>query len=244
MIRHRITLSYEGSCYHGFQSQKNALAIQDVLEERLEKLYGRTVKVEAAGRTDAGVHARGQVVAFTAPPLIPTARLPAALNGLLPEDIVVLGAGQEKESFCPRRDARAKIYSYTVDNGPFPDVFWRRFAWHLPCSLDLEAMRAGAHYLAGRHDFKAFQASGSAVENTVRTIYALDIERRGSFIKFLFRGDGFLYKMVRNITGTLVEVGQLKKEPGDIENILFAGDRRLAGETAPAKGLCLEKVFY
>ncbi len=244
MAHYKMTVAYDGTAYHGFQIQENALTIQHFLEKALAALYGTCIRVEAAGRTDAGVHARGQVVNYCAPSLVPEAQLPAALNGLLPKDILVIGAKQVEESFSARRDARAKIYSYTIDRGPFPDVLCRRYAWHISRPLDLQAMQKAATYLEGKHDFRAFQAAGSRVRTTVRTLFSLKLTVEGQFISFGFNGDGFLYKMVRNITGTLVEVGLGRLSDQDITPILLAGNRKQAGATAPARGLCLEKVIY
>ena len=243
-VNFRLTLSYDGTGYSGFQIQENALTIQEVLETCLEKLFGRFIRVTAAGRTDAGAHARGQVVHFMAVPIIPQDRLPHALNGLLPGDIVVKGAVLEKESFDARRDARGKRYRYTIDNGTFPDVFWKRYAWHLSAPLDLDRMRHAAAYLVGEHDFRGYQAAGSSVESTIRRIDTLSIVREGHFFHFFVEGNGFLYKMVRNIVGTLVEVGCSKKKPDDVRMILQSRKRENAGMTAPARGLCLEAVFY
>jgi tRNA pseudouridine38-40 synthase len=239
-----IIFSYDGTSYHGFQIQKNAVTIQEHLERALEKLYGTKIRVEAAGRTDAGVHARGQVVNFFAPAVISPGKLPLALNSVLPRDIVVIEARSVKKEFNARRDAEAKIYSYTIDNGPLPDVFWRHYAWHLADSLDLEAMRTGASFFLGRHDFKAFQASGSSVETTERTLFSLEIEQKGHLVVLWFEGSGFLYKMVRNMTGTLVDLGLKKRKPLEIPGILKSKDRKKSGITAQSKGLCLEKVLY
>lgn len=244
VLNYMLVFSYDGTAYHGFQYQNNALTVQEVLEDSLTKLFRQGIKVEVAGRTDAGVHARAQVVTFFAPPLLPPERLPLASRGLLPGDIVVLGAKEVAVDFNARRSALAKIYSYTIDSGKFPDVFKRNYAWHLPCQLDLGAMKKAASYLVGKQDFKAFQAAGSKVESTVRTLFTLDLVRRDRFIIITYKGDGFLYKMVRNITGTLVNVGRQKTHPRQLQEILESKNRAEAGETAPARGLCLEKVLY
>lgn len=239
-----LRLAYDGTSYHGFQFQKNALTVQELLEKSLTKIYRKKIKVVAAGRTDSGVHARGQTANFFAPPLLTSQQLPRALNSLLPPDLVVLQAKIVTAGFHARRDARAKIYTYTIDNGPAADPFYRRYAWYIRTSLDLEAIREGARLFAGKHDFKAFQSSGSTVKTSVRTLFSLRVVREKNFIILTFMGDGFLYKMVRSITGTLVDVGRHRRKPQGVRDILAGKDRREAGMTAPAKGLCLEEVLY
>ncbi len=242
---YRIHFAYDGTAYHGFQIQKNALTVQQVLEEALQQLFEQNIRLEGAGRTDAGVHAREQVASFYASPRIPVERLPYALNGLLPPDIVVYEAASAEPGFSARKDARAKLYTYTIDNGLFPDVFFRLYAWHLRKPLKVEAMDAAAAHLQGQHDFKAFQSSNSDTGGTVRTLFQLSVSRLpGSRVVLSYEGDGFLYKMVRNITGTLVEVGLGKREPPAVKKILESKDRRWAGVAAPPHGLCLERVYY
>ena len=239
-----IVISYDGTSYHGYQFQKNALTVQEVLEKNIKKLYSKMIRVEVAGRTDTGVHARGQVVNFLAPDLIPAERLAFALNRILPRDIVVLEARIVPNTFHARRDATAKVYSYTIDNGRLPDVFNRHYSYHVSNPLDVEAMKTGASFLLGEHDFKAFQAAGGTVETTKRTLFSLKIEKQEPFIILSFEGSGFLYKMVRIITGTLIEVGRGKRSPEELREILEGKDRKGAGKTAPSKGVCLEKVVY
>ncbi|NMB42178.1 MAG: tRNA pseudouridine(38-40) synthase TruA [Firmicutes bacterium] len=244
MANYKLVISYDGTAYHGFQFQDNALTIQELLEKCLKKVYKKRIKVDPAGRTDSGVHARGQTVNYFAPEIMPPERIPLALNRILPRDIVVLGADLVPDGFNARRDALAKIYSYTIDNGFFPDVFLVNYAWHLYGPLDLEAMRQGASLLLGKHDFKAFQASGGTVLSTERTLFSFDIKKNKNIVKLIFQGDGFLYKMARNIVGTLADVGLHRKKPQEIRKILDSLDRGTAGKTAPARGLCLEKVLY
>jgi tRNA pseudouridine38-40 synthase len=241
---YKIIFSYDGTSYHGFQVQENALTVQEVLERSLEKIYGKKTRVVVAGRTDAGAHARGQAANFFAPDYISPEVLPLALNSVLPRDIVVFKAEKVDNSFHARRDACAKTYSYTIYNGRFPDVFLRFYTWHIAERLHVEEMKLAASFLLGKHDFKAFQASGSSVKTTEREIFNLEIRQDGPLVKFWFKGDGFLYKMVRNISGTLVEVGLKKRNPENMRQILKSGERQDAGKTAPAQGLCLEKVFY
>lgn len=244
MQNYKIIFSYDGTSYHGFQVQKNALTVQEVLERGLERIYAKKIRVVVAGRTDAGAHARGQVANFFAPGNISPEALPLALNSVLPRDIVVSEADKVDNNFHARRDACAKTYSYTIYNGRFPDVFLRLYTWHIAERLHVEDMKLATSLLLGKHDFKAFQASGSSVETTEREIFILEIKQNGPVITFWFKGGGFLYKMVRNISGTLVEIGLKKRNPENMQQILKSGKRQDAGKTAPAKGLCLEKVFY
>jgi tRNA pseudouridine38-40 synthase len=244
LATYKLVISYDGTAYHGYQYQENAYTVQEALEKALRKLYGEKIRVGAAGRTDAGVHARGQVVSFCAPERIPGDRLKQALNGILPKDIVIVEAGRVADGFLSRKDAKGKVYTYSIDNGSHPDVFMRNYSWHLPCHLDLEKMQKTAALFLGEHDFKAFQAAGSPVKTTVRTIYSLTVTRKNHFIILRFEGNGFLYKMVRRITGTLAKVGLGKREPKEVLAALTNGRRRFAGPTAPPGGLCLEKVLY
>lgn len=244
MATYKLVISYDGTAYHGFQYQENAYTVQEALEKALLKLYGEKIRVGAAGRTDAGVHARGQVVSFCAPERIPGERIGQALNGILPGDIVIVEAGRAAESFLSRKDAKVKVYTYRIDNGLYPDVFTRNYSWHLPCRLDLEKMRAAAALFQGEHDFRAFQAAGSPVKTTVRTIYSLTVTKKNHLIILRFEGNGFLYKMVRRIVGTLAKAGLGKREPKEVLAALKNSERRFAGPTAPALGLCLEEVIY
>jgi len=266
-----VAVAYDGTNYHGFQKQRGtALAtVQDVLEKKLSLLASQQVKVTGAGRTDAGVHARGQVINFkTRGWNIPAERIACALNSVLPPDIVAVASQEVSCDFHARFSARAKIYSYTIFNERTPSPFCRFFSYHVPQSLDLRAMQAAAELLTGEHDFRAFQAAGSLVKNTVRNLYLCKVvvggrfclpdcppESKenfmpgnflpgGKFVRIYFKADGFLYKMARNLTGTLLEVGRGKIGPDNVLSILSSGDRSRAGPTAPAHGLCLEKVEY
>lgn len=240
----KVHLSYDGSAYHGFQIQPSAVTLQEVVEKALSRLYGLDVEINFASRTDAGVHAREQVINFWAPLNIPLERLPRALNGLLPEDVVAFHAEQVAPEFHARYSARRKVYVYTIDNGDFPDVFRRRFAWHMPRELNLEAINQSTPHLIGYRDFRCFQAAGSDIKDSHRSLYRLQVTKKGQFIYFLLEADGFLYKMARNITGTLVDIGLGRRKPSEIPQLIQKGDRSLAGPTAPARGLCLWKVIY
>ena len=244
MATYKLVIAYDGTRYHGFQYQENAYTIQEALEKALKKLYGEAIRAGGAGRTDAGVHARGQVISFRAPERVPGTRLKQALNGILPKDIVVIEAGEADDDFLSRKDAKGKIYTYTIDNGPYPDIFRLNFAWYLPCRLDVEKMQEAAALFQGEHDFKAFQAAGSRIVTTVRTIYELTVTKDQNIIVLYFAGNGFLYKMVRSITGLLVKIGIGQRIPEDVRYALQNGKLRHAALTAPAKGLCLEKVLY
>lgn len=246
MSNTRLDITYDGTCYSGFQVQENAPTIQGELERALEQIYKRKVRLTGAGRTDAGVHARGQVVNYSAPFTVPLERLPDALNSLLPADIVVTGAASVPPGFHARYDARRKKYSYTIDRAPYPQVMLHRFSWHYPDPLDLEAMAQAAALLEGKHDFRAFQAAGSTVRDTERTIFHAKVKDMPCerLLRLLFDGDGFLYRMVRLITGSLLRVGKGQITPEDLAAVLGGSRPEAVGPTAPPHGLCLEQVDY
>ncbi len=241
----KLTLSYDGTNYHGFQRQKNALGIQEVVENCLSKLYSEKIGITASSRTDAGVHARGQTVNYyTDAHNIPEERIVYALNSVLPEDIRVLESEIVPLEFHSRHDAQSKMYSYTIDRGRFHSVFWRLYSCHIPFPLDIKAMVEGAQYLLGRHDLSSFCAAGSSVISKEREIIKVYWLEKGDLAQFFIEAEGFLYNMIRIIVGTLIEVGRHKIKPRRVQEILEARDRKLAGPTAPASGLCLEKVNY
>lgn len=240
----KILLEYDGSNYHGWQKQKNALGIQEIVEKAIYRVTGENVKVVGAGRTDAGVHARGQVANFHTNCRIPVERLPYAINSHLPEDIAVKGAEEVPADFHARYSAKSKVYSYTIYNGPFPSPLLRRYSYFYPRPLDVEAMREAAKAFIGVHDFSAFRASGSPVKSSVRKIMKLEVKKSGDLIIIEVEADGFLYNMVRIIAGTLLEVGSGKKKPEEIPLVIDSRDRERAGITLPAHGLCLERVVY
>lgn len=243
----KVTIAYDGTNYHGFQEQRGTgfKTIQGVLEERLSRLAGREIKVIGAGRTDAGVHARGQVVNFdTGGWTIPPHRVACALNGLLPRDIAALKSEEVPASFHARFSAAAKVYRYSIYNGRTPSPFLRLYSYHVPRPLDVEAMREGAAFLAGRHDFSAFRALGTPVKTTVRTVFEAEVIREGDMVYIDLRADGFLYHMARMIAGTLIRVGLGRLPAAEVGEILASRDSLRAGPTAPARGLCLERVEY
>lgn len=243
----KLTLAYDGTNYHGFQEQRGSglPTIQEVLEKVLQKFTGRRVVIYGAGRTDAGVHALGQVVNFDASGWpIPTDRIPLALNGALPDDIVVREAAEVPEGFHARFSAISKTYCYQIYNRRIPDPFYARYSYFEPRELSLSSMQEAAGYLLGQHDFAAFRAQGTPIKSTVRTIYQLTVERSASLIRITVKGDGFLYNMVRIIAGTLLQVGLGKYPPQTLAGILASGQRSLAGPTLPPQGLFLVQVEY
>lgn len=241
----KLTLAYDGGAYHGFQRQENAVTVQAVLERELVRLFGSFAKFAASGRTDTGVHARGQVVSFHTTGTIPVERVVRALNSLLPPDIVAIEAEEMPLTFHARCSARSKLYLYTIQQGDIPDPFTRKYAWYVRQPLDVAAMNAGLAHVCGTHDFTAFQAVGSAIRNPVRTLYkAHCLQKSADRLEFAFWGNGFLYHMVRNLVGTAVDIGRGKRAPEDIQRILANKDRHQAGATAPPQGLYLQKVCY
>lgn len=241
----KLILAYDGSAYHGFQRQANAMTIQQLVEERLAKLFGHTLKLNGSARTDAGVHAYGQVVNFYTQGTIPVERIVLAAQGLLPPDIVVVDASEETPGFHARRSAKGKIYRYRLLNSRLPNPFERKHAWHISTSLDTALMHEAAQAVVGTHDFSAFRAAGGAPVSPVRTIMAAACREVGtSGIEFEFLGTGFLYHMVRNLVGTLVEVGRRRRTPDDFAKVLAGRDRHAAGITAPPQGLYLVEVKY
>lgn len=245
MTNFRITVAYDGSRYGGWQrlgGQDNT--IQGKLEHVLSEMTGHRVEIHGAGRTDAGVHARGQVAHFK----IETGKTPdeirAYLNRYLPEDIAVTACDAVDDRFHARLNAKAKRYVYRIWNSATPNVFERKYLCRWEAPLDLERMQAGAARLVGEHDFKAFCGNKRMKKSTVRTIYELRVERIGDEVRLTFYGTGFLQYMVRILTGTLVEIGEGKRAPEEIDEILASRDRAQAGITMPPQGLTLDEVIY
>ncbi|MHC4934481.1 MAG: tRNA pseudouridine(38-40) synthase TruA, partial [Planctomycetota bacterium] len=240
----RITIAYEGTAYAGWQVQPNATTVQGVLERAAEAINGEPTSVLGAGRTDAGVHARGQAARVTIARDIDPERLPHALNANLPEDVVVRHAKPVTADFHPIRDAIAKHYRYTLRVARFSDPFDRRHSLLVPERLNVDAMERAAGLLVGTHDFRGFQKSGSPRNTTVRTLSQLDVARSGDYIHLHFVGNGFLYGMARNLAGTLLRVGQETLDPEAIPAGLTRGGREIAGPSLPPRGLCLMEVHY
>ncbi len=241
-----IVISYDGTNYSGFQIQANAPTIQAEIERALAVIYKEPVRIAGAGRTDAGVHAYGQSASFKAPFTIETDQLPSALNSLLPPDIVALKAYEVPESFHARFDAKSKTYSYSIDRAPYSQVLSRLYNWHMPEPINMEKLQRAAKIFEGTYDFKSFQASGARVTDTTRTIYRVDIEENcdNRQLKLYISGSGFLYRMVRMITGTIIRAGKGDLTLSDIETALTSHNSKVMGPTAPAHGLCLEEIIY
>lgn len=239
-----LVLAYDGGRYHGFQRQKNAISVQNILEQKLAVLFGHTIELAASGRTDAGVHAYGQVVNFFTIGTIPIDRVVKAINSLLPDDIVVQKAREMDMEFSARHSAKDKTYIYRVQQGELLDPFLRSYTWFVKKSLNIDLMNQALAMLVGEHDFSAFQAAGSAPMHPVRTIYRADCEKQNNEIIFTFWGNGFLYHMVRNIVGTIVNVGLEKTSIEKFREIFYSKDRKKSGATAPAQGLYLKEVNY
>ena len=255
MRNFKVVLQYEGTRYQGWQKQESTEnIIQGKLEALLSKMANEKVEVQGSGRTDAGVHAAGQVANFHVDTDKSPAEIMEYMNFYLPDDIAVISIKEAEERFHSRLNAKGKTYCYRVLNTNIPHVFERRYAHVVEQKLDIEAMRKAASYLEGTHDFKAFTSNKRSKKSTVRTIDSIQITYTASEfwktngdldeICFIFSGNGFLYHMVRIVTGTLLEVGLHKRKPEDMAEILKSGKREYAGELVPAKGLTLMEVRY
>ncbi len=237
-------MEYDGTNYAGWQRQLNGLSVQEMLERAFEAASGECVRIHGAGRTDAGVHAMAQTAHFDTSCSIPPEKICYAINMQLPSDIRVKSSQLADDSFHARFDAKGKHYRYTINNTAHASAVYRHTTAHVRGSLDVAAMREAAVYIAGTHDFAAFCASGSEVKDTVRTVYSLMITEEKPFIHIDIKGSGFLYHMVRIIAGTLIEIGQKKRMPASMREIIESKNRERAGVTAPAKGLMLMSVYY
>jgi len=258
----KIVVEYDGTGYHGWQSQVNANTVQGVLGDAVRRITGENCGIIGASRTDVGVHAVGQVANFITGSKIPVERFPQALNSALPDDIVVKAAEEVGLDFHSTYSANGKRYRYLIHNSPFPSALLRHRAFHVTQPLDVDAMQEACRHFLGTHDFSAFRASGSRVKTSERTIFEVSVRKRGDgsaasqgdngtvppflpvLVEFEILGSGFLYNMVRIIAGTLAEVGAGKRSPGDMPAIIESRDRKKAGKTAPAHGLYLVEVYY
>ena len=244
MKRIKLTVAYDGTNYCGWQIQPNGVTVQEVLEGALGDLLKEEIHIMGASRTDAGVHALGNVAVFDTGARMPGDKYSYALNTRLPADIRIQESREVSSDFHPRFAKTVKTYEYRILNRRFPDPTRRLYSFFYYYPLDEERMRRGAAYLVGEHDFKSFCTAKADVESTVRTVYSLDVEREGDMITLRIRGNGFLYNMVRIIAGTLLRVGSGAMEPERVKEILEARDRSLAGETARPEGLTLVGIEY
>ncbi len=242
----KLTVSYDGRAYFGYQVQDGQITIQQVLEEAIKKATGENIKTVASGRTDSGVHAKGQIVSFDTNCTIPPEKLYRAVNVHLPNDIRVVKSEQVEESFDARKSAKKKTYLYRTYLGEVENPLVDRYAVRVDSKFNIKDLKRVAKMFIGEHDFKCFCASGSSVKSTVRTIYSIKIVKKGEFIDFFITGNGFLYNMVRTLVGTIFTLSNKpKKEAKElVEKLLAEGGRDLVGKTLPAKGLTLYNVEY
>lgn len=241
----RIKVAYEGTRYQGWQKQETSEnTIQGKLEMLLSRMCEEKITVQGSGRTDAGVHALGQIVNFHTTCTMGTEEMLQYMNRYLPEDIAVVEIAEASERFHSRLNAVGKRYSYRVWNSSIPNVFLRRYAYTVTEQLDIEAMRRAASYLVGEHDFKAFTSAKKGKKSTLRRIDSVDISGKGDLLTFTFTGNGFLYHMIRILVGTLLEVGRGERDETSIPALIASKDREKAGPLMPGKGLVLEEVFY
>lgn len=243
----KIVIQYEGTRYQGWQRQgggSSANTLQAKFEALLEKIAGAPVEICASGRTDAGVHALGQAANFRMDTELSPGELMETMNRYLPEDVAVVSCQEAAPRFHARYNARGKTYCYRVWNSRTPNVFRRKFVHQVEEPLDVASMALAASFLEGTHDFAAFTSAKKGKKSTVRTIERIRIEREGEEIRFTYTGDGFLYHMVRILTGTLLEVGLSKRASGDVKRVLAGKDRQQAGPLVPARGLMLMEVYY
>ena len=244
MKRVLLTISYDGTDFHGWQYQPELLTVQGVLEEALLKLFSKKVTVIGSSRTDAGVHANGFCCHLDCDDNIPDAAFLRGINSLLPQTVAVKGVRKVESDFHARYDAQGKTYVYHIYNSNKKDAFKSRYAWHIERNLDIDKMNEFCQKIIGTHDFSAFCSAGATVETTVRTIKDCYVEKNGEDVTLTVTADGFLYNMVRIIVGTAVAVSDGRINPNDIADILNLKKRDAAGMTAPPQGLFLEKVIY
>lgn len=244
MHNYKMTVQYDGTRYSGWQRQGNtASTIQYRLEQCLSRLLGEEIEISGSGRTDAGVHALGQVANFRSGAYLDCPQFLIQLNESLPEDITVVDLRLASDRFRARLDAKEKTYRYTINNSVFTDVFRRKYEYQLTAPLDIKAMEDTAGLLLGTHDFKGF-STGRTKKSTVRQLKSIEIIQDGSKLYLDFTGNGFLYNMVRILTGTLIEAGLHQRTPESVLDVFETLDRPQAGFTAPPQGLCLIKVTY
>ena len=240
----KLTIEYDGKDFNGWQKQPNKLNIQGTIEQAIKSITGEDVELNASGRTDAGVHAIGQVANFKTDSQIPIEKMAIAINSRLKKSIVIKKAEEVEERFHSRLNCKKKTYRYVINNSFEGTAIYRNLETHIPQKLDVEKMKEAVKYFEGEHDFKAFKASGTSSKNSIRTIYEAKVYAEKERIFIELTGNGFLYNMVRIIAGTLVEVGMEKIKPEQIIEIINEGKREKAGKTLPPQGLYLLKVMY
>lgn len=244
MRRIRLRVSYDGTNYSGWQIQPSAITVEKVLDDAIYQLTGEHIHVIGASRTDAGVHAMGNVAVFDTASSIPADRFTYALNRYLPDDVIVQESDEVNADFHPRHCDTKKTYCYRILNTEFGIPQKRNYTWNVAGNIDIDRMKKAASYLIGEHDFKSFCCVRTQAESTVRTVYSLDVDKKDEEIHITITGNGFLYNMVRIIAGTLIQVGKGRFEPEYIQYMLDACDRTQAGQTAPPQGLTLMKIDY
>jgi len=242
--KYLLIIEYEGTAYHGWQMQTNAITIQEVLEKALSRILNAKTTVLSSGRTDAGVHSEGMPAHFVTASKMATGELQLALNSILPHDISIKEVREVPMTFNARGSVKYKLYRYVILNRDYPSALNFRRSWFIPHDLDVAAMQRAAEYLLGEHDFTSFRAGNCNAKSPIRTMSRVEIVKRKDFLNFEFEGKGFLKHMVRNFVGTLVYVGKNKISADQVKIILEARDRKVAGPTAPSHGLCLIKVEY
>ena len=240
----RITVEYDGTDFSGWQRQPGLRTVQDQLESAIRQMTGEEVRVQGAGRTDAGVHADGQVASFPLAAAIPEHGLLRGLNSILPPDIAIVAVSEAPEGFDARFSARGKVYRYQIWSHLVRSPLHARSSWHCRSTLDMAAMRAAARALVGEHDFRAFRASDCERRTTVRAVRRLDVDRQGALLTLEIEATAFLKNMVRIVVGTLVDLGRGQLPPDAVARMLETGDRTAGGVTAPPQGLTLLRVIY
>ena len=240
----KLIIEYDGKKFGGWQKQPNKLNIQGEIEKAIEEITGERVELNASGRTDAGVHSLGQTANFKTNTQIDIEKIPVAINSKLKNSIRVINAEEVDESFHSRYSCKGKKYRYVINNSKYGSAIYRDLEYHMPIKLDINEMKKAIKYFEGEHDFKGFKASGTSSKNSVRTIYNAEVKRDEDRIIIELEGNGFLYNMVRIISGTIVDVGLGKIKPEEIPEIIASKDRSRAGKTLPAHGLYLVEVYY
>lgn len=240
----KLTIEYDGKCYNGWQKQPDKLNIQGEIEKAIYNITKEKVELIGSGRTDTGVHALGQVANFKTNSNIPIEKIPLAINSQLKSSIIIKSAEEVDERFHSRYNAKHKTYRYIINNSKTGTALYRNLQYCFPIKLDVEKMKEASKFFEGEHDFKAFKSSGTSAKNSVRTIYKAVVKEEGENIIIELTGNGFLYNMVRIISGTLLDVGLGKINPSEIPDIINSKDRQRAGKTLPAHGLYLVEVLY